>query len=265
MKVKTIYIEKKIRNHPNTNRILKNVQATNIISCDNYSEIFNTHNQNFRIQKTVPTLILAKKEKNFLHPAPKSFTIGYYNNYYFSHMLNCPYDCQYCYLQGSLNSSNYLVFVNYDDFFKKIKQIVQNNDKESCFFSGYESDNLALEGVTNFLEILITQFKNLDKAFLEVSSKSVNVNIFRNMRPILNIIPAFSLNPQLVIDEYEDKTPNLLNRLNAIKILQECGWNIGLRFDPLIWLEYKNLYEDFFYQVFKSVDISNTFRDIRKF
>ena len=256
MKLKTIYIEKKVKDHPNTHKILKNVQATKIIYCDSYSEIFNTNNQNFRIQKTVPTLILAKKEHNFLYPAPKSFTIGYNNNYYFSHMLNCPYDCKYCYLQGSLNSSNYLIFVNYDDFFQEIKYIVKKNNEVSCFFSGYESDNLALEKVSNFLENFILNFKDLDKALLEVRSKSVNINIFKKMRAIYNVIPAFSLNPQFIIDEYEDKTPNLLGRLNAIKTLQEFGWNVGIRFDPLIWIENKYLYKEFFDQVFNSVNIS---------
>ena len=255
MKVRTIYIEKKVRDHPNTHKIIKNVQSRKIIYCDSYSEIFNTNNQNFRIQKKVPTLILAKKENNFLYKAPKSFTIGYSNNYYFSHMLNCPYDCQYCYLQGSLNSSNYLIFVNYEDFFKAMQYIVQNNNKVSCFFSGYESDNLALEKVTNFLENFIHNFKHLNKAFLEVRSKSVNIDIFKKIKPISNIIPAFSLNPQFIIDAYEDKTPNLLKRLHAIKVLQEYGWNVGLRFDPLIWFESKYRYQQFFNQVFSSINI----------
>ena len=37
-------------------------------------------------------------------------------------MLNCVYDCSYCFLQGMFNSANYLVFVNYEDYFKEIEK-----------------------------------------------------------------------------------------------------------------------------------------------
>ena len=40
-------------------------------------------------------------------------------------MLNCIYDCNYCFLQGMFNSANYLVFVNYEDYFKEIEKIIK--------------------------------------------------------------------------------------------------------------------------------------------
>ena len=43
---------------------------------------------------------------------PKDFTIGFKENYYFSHMLNCIYDCKYCFLQGMFNSANFVIFTN---------------------------------------------------------------------------------------------------------------------------------------------------------
>ena len=33
-------------------------------------------------------------------------------------MYNCLFDCRYCFLQGMYNSSNFVIFVNYEDFFK---------------------------------------------------------------------------------------------------------------------------------------------------
>ena len=41
------------------------------------------------------------------------------------------------------------------------------------------------------------------------------------------------MNPQNIIKEYEQKTPNLNKRLDSLKKLQDNGWNIGLRFDPI--------------------------------
>ena len=68
-------------------------------------------------RKKKPALILAKKEGKKLHNVPNSFSIGGKKNYYFSHMLNCIYDCEYCFLQGKHMSAHYLLFVNYEDFF----------------------------------------------------------------------------------------------------------------------------------------------------
>ena len=40
-------------------------------------------------------------------------------------MLNCIYDCKYCFLQGMFNSANYLVFVNYQDFFLQLMKLLK--------------------------------------------------------------------------------------------------------------------------------------------
>ena len=69
-----------------------------------------------------------------------------------------------------------------------------------------------------------------------------------------NVIPAFSLNPEHVVKEFEDKTPSLSKRLKAIIKLQNLGWSIGLRFDPLIYCEQKEGYEEFFKNVFELID-----------
>ena len=90
---------------------------------DRYTEVFNKRNQNFRLQKLNPAIILAKKIKNFLLETPKSYTIGKKNNYYFSYMYNCLFDCRYCFLQGMYSSSNFVIFINYEDFFTEISRL----------------------------------------------------------------------------------------------------------------------------------------------
>ncbi len=118
--IDTIYIEKEIKKHPRTLEILSKFRNVRTIAIDRYGEVFNRKNQNFRIQKKNPCLILAKKHKGFVLPAPEGFGIGSSKNYYFSHMLNCIYDCNYCFLQGMFNSAHYVIFVNYEDFFLNI-------------------------------------------------------------------------------------------------------------------------------------------------
>ena len=255
MKINNVYIEEKVKDHPTTQMILKRINFQNRVICNNYSEIFNPSNQSFRIQKNYPSFILAKKESNFVKLTPKKFTIGYKNNYYFSHMMNCPFDCKYCYLQGMFNSANFLVFVNYEDFFNAIRATIHKNKGTSCFFSGYDCDSLALENITGFTKKLISNLNSFKNGCIELRSKSTNIKVLKSIKPTKNLLPAFSLNPEFVIKEFECKTPSLKQRLLSIKNLQDMGWNIGIRFDPIIWLGNEKNYKKFFSEVFFKLNL----------
>ena len=114
--INTIYIEEEIAEHPRTLDIIKRFPNATKIDCKRYGEIFNRKSQNFRLQKKKPALILAKKHKSLVLPTPKQYGLGAEHNYYFSHMLNCLYDCRYCFLQGMFQSAHYVLFINYEDF-----------------------------------------------------------------------------------------------------------------------------------------------------
>ncbi len=257
MKINTVYVENDIKNNTNTLKILQRIEFNEIIYCNKHTEIFNPKNQNFRIQKLQPSLILAKKHKNFILKVPKNFSIGFKKNYYFSHMLNCLYDCSYCFLQGMFYSANYLIYVNYEDFFYEIEKHASKKI-DTCFFSGYDCDSLVLENVTTFIKIFLNFFKNLDNAFLEIRTKSTNIEVLKKTPPLKNVIVAYSLNPETIISDFEKKTPNLKRRLESLKALQGLGWKIGLRFDPLIdFMKNIKIYQNFFKDVFEVLDANN--------
>ena len=134
--IETIYVEKIIKEHPRTKLILSKLKKAKIIEIDRYGEIFNKRNQNFRIQKNNPDLILAFKNEGYVLPTPEGFGVGSSKNYYFSHMFNCIYDCRYCFLQGMYSSANYVIFVNFEDFDKEIEAVIRDNkDKKILSFS----------------------------------------------------------------------------------------------------------------------------------
>ena len=258
MKFNNVYIEREILKSFYTKNILDKINYGKIILCDKYTEVFNPKNQNFRIQKMNPNIILAKKRNKLIFKTPEDYTIGFEKNFYFSHMLNCVYDCSYCFLQGMFNSANYLVFVNYEDYFKEIEKIInKNTNNRICFFSGYDCDSLALDYLTNFITNFIDFFSRYQNAFLEIRTKSVNIKPLFKFKPSKNIIIAYSINPQSVIEKFEEKTPNFEKRLNALKKIQEKGWNIGLRFDPIfISKKNKNEYLIFLERIFSKLDCS---------
>jgi len=256
MKIQTLYIERAVADNERVKSILTRFPDANRIYCDCYSEIFNRKGQNFRLQKQRSALILAKKFKNQVLPAPKAYGLGAKHNYYFSHMLNCVYDCRYCFLQGMHRSAHYVLFVNYQDFSDQLQARIRQHAQEPVhFFSGYTCDSLAFEPVTGFTGHFLPLFQSHRNALLELRTKSTQIGGLLNIEPIDNVIVAFSLTPAEIARALEHKAPSLEKRLGAMLKLQNAGWNIGLRFDPLIYdVHFKDRYKQLFDTVFNKIN-----------
>lgn len=255
--ISTIYVETAVLQHSRVIEIFKRFPAAQKIVCERYGEVFNPKAQNFRLQKQQPALILAQKHSHFALPAPVGYGIGAQKNYYFSHILNCLYDCRYCFLQGMYQSANYVLFVNYEDYQQQIAEICAATPDEAIhFFSGYDCDSLALEPVTGFAEHFLPFFADIPNAWLELRTKSTQVRSLLNREPLPRCIVAFSLSPDAVANKVEAKAPSIARRLDALCKLQQQGWLIGLRFDPLIYQsDYKKQYQQLFADVFARIKL----------
>ena len=255
--IDTIYYENEIKDHPRAKRIFSKFSNARKISIDRYSDFFNKKNQNFKIQKKNPSLILAKKHRGFVLPAPEGFGIGGSKNYYFSHMYNCIYDCRYCFLQGMYSSANFVLFVNFEDFDLEIKKLI-NTNKNITFFSGYDCDSLALENITGFASHILPLFKENPSAILEFRTKSIQMKPLDKTNPIDNCIVAFSLMPNQMSLQLDKKAPTIKRRIATIKKLSKIGWKIGLRFDPLIYgKNWKEHYKDLHEEIYNSINLKS--------
>lgn len=111
-------METRALSHPRTIQLLKHFSKAKIIEIKHYKDVFNRRHQNFIVQKNSPALILALKEEPFLYPgAPvcQNFNQKYF--YYTSCVMNCIFDCQYCYLQGMYPSANLVFFCESRGYF----------------------------------------------------------------------------------------------------------------------------------------------------
>ncbi len=250
--IDTIYVEQSVRDHPRARMILQRFSSARVIGCERYGEVFNPRAQNFRLQKHRPALILAEKFKNFVLPAPAGYGIGAARNYYFSHLLNCLYDCRYCFLQGMYQSANYVLFVNYEAFHEEIRRIAAVSPGEPThFFSGYDCDSLALEPVSRFAASFLPLFRDLPDAWIELRTKSTQIRTLLAMKPVPKAVAAFSFTPEAAAAALEHKTPGPAKRLEAARRLQDRGWSVGLRFDPVIYqTDWQTQYRALFQQVF---------------
>jgi len=248
-----IYIEREVAEHPRTQAILARHPRAERVYCDRFGEILNRRAQNFRLQKRRPALILARKHDRHVLPAPDGYGVGGDANFYFSHALNCLYDCRYCFLQGMYRSAHYVVFVNLEDFQQAI-DAKRKPGRQSWFFSGYDSDSLVLEPVTGFADSILPFFAERPDAWLELRTKSTQVRALLSRPPVPNCVTAFSFTPPAVSRMLEHHVPTVEKRIAAMAQLAAAGWPVGLRFDPLIYHEswqtgYSALFRDLFDQV----------------
>jgi spore photoproduct lyase len=235
MNFSAVYIEEEVFNMPRVEAILARIPAAvPRISCQRYGEIFNRSAQNFRLQKQQPALILACKQGKLVLPAPSGY--GYNNapSFYFSHMLNCVYDCRYCFLQGMYRSANYVLFVNYEAFAASLEQTMQALDQPAVFYSGYDCDSLALEPVSRFTGFFLEFFARHPQASLEIRTKSTQIRALLNHQPLANCIIAMSFTPKEIHSKWEHGVPSIGKRLEALQKLQQLGWSVAIRLEPLI-------------------------------
>lgn len=251
-----VYVEKAVIDHPRTLQILKRHPRAAVVEIEHHGEVFNPRSQNFRLQKLNPALIIAGKQHRMALPAPPGYGVGGNYNYYFSHMLNCLYDCRYCFLQGMYASAHQLVFVNYEDFADSITDIADQHPEQAVwFFSGYDCDSLAYEPVTGFAEYFVPYFAGLDNAWLELRTKSTQIRQLLKHEPCQRIITAFSFTDAYSHGKLEHGVPAVEKRIQAMKTLYDAGWPIGLRFDPLVYHDnYRQAFAELLAQIFDAID-----------
>ncbi len=252
-RIHRIYVEDEVAGHPRTAAILARFPRAEVVPCARYGEVFNRKAQDFRLLKRRPALILARKHRGHVLETPPGYGIGGERNYYFSHMLNCLYDCRYCFLQGMFRSAHYVLFVNYEELQSEIAATVERAG-ESWFFSGYDCDSLALEPITGFVESFLPFFADHPRASLELRTKSVQVGALVAREPLDNCVVAFSFTPPAVHAELERGVPSVGRRIAVAADLQRRGWKIGLRFDPLLFrASYRDDYRELFERIFAEI------------
>lgn len=226
-----IYVEREAAARERTRSILKRWPGTPVVECGRYGEVFNRRAQNFRLQKRAPALILAVKHGRRVLPAPPGYGFDPRGGFYFSHMLNCPYDCRYCFLQGMYRSAHHVLFVNYEDFARDIEEAAAGG---GAFYSGYDCDSLALEPLSGFCGFFVPLFRRNPQAALEIRTRSTQVRALLGMEPAANCVVAMSLSPEGVARRWERGAPALGKRLDALARLAAAGWPVALRFEPVL-------------------------------
>ena len=228
-----IYVEKEALGYPLTRTLIEKFPQASVVEIDRYRELFARPRQRFVLQKQSPKWIVAVKKPPFVYPgAEVCHDFGHEHFYYASNVLNCLYDCEYCFLQGMFPSANLVLFVNVDDYFEDLERLLR---RHPVYLSvSYESDLLALESVVPVASRWIEFARGREGLTVEIRTKSANYPAIRHLRPAPNVILAWTISPEPVIRRYEPLTPGLSARLASVRAAADDGWTVRLCFDPVL-------------------------------
>jgi len=102
--------------------------------------------------------------------------------------------------------------------------------------ASYDTDLLAMEGITGFTRLWIEFAKTHGHITVELRTKSANYASVADMAPVDNVILAWSLSPDAYITAFEAGTPGLNARIDNINRAASDGWKVRLCVDPLLYL-----------------------------
>lgn len=171
--------------------------------------------------------------EQFQHPigrCAKFYKLTAYNN--------CNFWCEYCYLYLTFRNMPISThFVNYEKMFKEIINFDRANipDMLRVLNLGELCDPLAVEEVTGFAKELIPFVaRGTQKTQLLFLTKSDCVDSLLNMEHGNKTIMSFSVNTDKVYHNLEHRTASPELRLIAARRLQQAGYEVRLRIDPVI-------------------------------
>lgn len=255
-----LYVEEEVLNSPVTKRLIARFPQASVIPIKHYKDVFNRSRQDRHAQVTEPSFILAANHAAKLYPgAPVCQSFGEEHFYYTSCIMNCIYDCDYCYLQGMYPSGNIVVFVNTEDYFAELEALLRQHPVYLC--CSYDSDLTALGGLFPHAKEFCEFAAAHSDLRLELRTKCAAPLFLEKLPAAKNIVMAYTVSPQPLIDRFEHYSSGLLARLKAAKKAAELGFSLRLCIDPVLDVPdaptlYRNLVDAIF-TILKPEDITD--------
>ena len=261
MKFSKIYIENKATSYPLTGEIVKRLSGVDTEYITHYKDVFDAAGQDFSAQKASPAVILAVNEGRRIYPGARPCQdFGHEHFYYTSQVKNCLYDCEYCFLRGMYPSGNLVIFVNYEDYFADIDELLKEHPVYLSI--SYDTDLHGLEGLTGLLDKWFHFAAGKDNLLIELRTKCGSVSVIRSIEEISetalkhsnsntfpgfasnkisghasclknNLVLAITLSPDAFIRRFEHGTGSFDSRLTLAKRALAAGIRTRLCFDPV--------------------------------
>jgi len=266
-KPKEIIVHEKVRNDPVTTHFIQQCPGVPVKYTNSgipkkivqLSDILN-HSGNSMLDK-----ILAGKQVVYIAPATRVVDVFTMPDDriicpHFDRLKlasnGCFYQCDWCYLKLTYRAAFPFIIIRAQ--YDKIKEHLDNRLRQTqdpvIFNSGELADSLSMEHLTRAGREFIPWFGNADNGYLFMLTKSDNVDDILNLPHNNRTIIAWSMNNEMVSRKFEIGAPSFERRLNAAFKVQEAGYPVRIRLDPIVPFEgWRDAYSETIKQIFSKI------------
>ncbi len=256
---KKIFIDITTKDHWLTKDILKHYKDIPFEIVNSIHQIEYTIKQNedpITIGKQF--LYITKNRGQFVKKCPGTNGFICCNYYVIDLIENCPLECSYCFLQSYLSERIIKIYVNIEDLFSELDDLLSDPKRIFRIGTGELSDSLSLDEACNFSKHLLEYFSDKQNAILELKTKTNNISNLLNTRPKSRVVISWSLNPQIIIEQEEYKTASLIERIHSAYQCQESGYQLAFHFDPIFYYDnWEKDYQQLILQLFEKINPQN--------
>lgn len=201
-------------------------------------------------------LLINRQKGEFVKPCPCTPRYLGCNYYVINLDLNCPLDCSYCILQFYMEHPLITIPVNQEDLWRQLTAFLSaNSDRRIRIGTGELGDSLALDHITHRSIELIEFFRDWPNAYLELKTKTTNIDNIMKTDPAGNIILAWSLNSESLALSEERGAPSIKERIRAAGRVAERGYRVAFHFDPIIYTDdWEKGYKEVIDELFRNID-----------
>lgn len=267
-KPKEIFIHNEVKNDPVAQNIL--AQCTDAIVHFVSSGLVNDIKAASEVLKGKSSLldqVIAGKDIVYVAP------VGQGDVDYF-HMpderMNCPafarlkhasngcfYKCDWCYLKLTYRTSRPYITIKAEH--EKLRHLtakfIAKYNFPFMFNSGELADSLSLEHLSMFGQDFIPWFGRQERGYLFMLTKSDNVDHILNLDHNGHTVVAWSLNEPSVSRRFEIGAPPFERRLAAAQKVQQAGYPVRVRLDPIVPFEgWREAYAETIRRIYEVLD-----------
>ncbi len=171
------------------------------------------------------------------------------NYWHFSSCGFCPYGCRYCFLAGTRgvwHSPTVKIFVNLPEIISEIDRTANRLKKQTAFYLGKLQDGLALDPLSAYSTVLVPFFARHDFARQVLLTKSANVERLLALEHRGHTVLSWSLSPPEVAARFEENTPSVEKRIDAMARVAQAGYPVRAVLMPIIPVAgWKEIYTQF--------------------
>ena len=240
MEEKLIFYEEKSLDYPLGKMLKEKFADATWLPIENHNnipELRSRPNSDFRQMKQYTIIGTRKTHRYVPNKKVSDFLVPYTSS-------GCSAACLYCYLVCNYNKCSYLrLFVNREEMLDRLIRTSHKCASELTFEIGSNSDLVLENTITGNLPWTIENFAQDGQGYLTFPTKFSMIGDLLGINHQRKTIVRMSVNQQTIIQEIEIGTASLSKRIEAVNLLCEDGYPIGLLLAPVIMVKnWKPLY-----------------------